>query len=254
MKRTPWGTNKVKLIRQMTAMLGLSLCLAVGTKGADAKKPEETILTAESETALIVMKSEMWQPAPSMKSAYKLLLSAYDPQEAKLLGGPFAGGALFEAQKKKFFGGYLMASIKPGRWVFQSYSQQDKWALCFNAKTWQFDVKPGEVVYLGEFDAAAHRNQLTMQAVSSGQVSISGYGFADFFDLPDAPQFKPIDEKQLADMKAALTSYASKVTAPVRAVEYSPAQFGTGSTLFAERKCGGYFSTSANKKKKDKSQ
>lgn len=239
-------------VMRKSALLGAMCLVAIFGAGVEAKKPEQIILTAESETALIIIKSDMWQPAPSMKSAYKLLLSAYDPQEAKLLGGVLSGGAIFEAQKKKFFDGYLMAPIKPGKWVFQSYSQQDKWALCFNAKTWQFDVKPGEVIYLGEFDAASHREQLTISAVSTGKVSISGYGFADFFDLPDPPKFKNVDEQQLANLKTALNVHAPQITAPIRAVEYSPAHFGTGSTLFAERKCGGYFSESGNKKKKEK--
>ena len=230
------------------SMIGSAIIVASWAMAANAKKLDQTVLTPTSETALVVMKSDMWEPAPSMKSAYKLLLSSYDPKEAKLMGG----GALFEAQKKKFFDGYLLATIKPGRYIFQSYTMQDNWALCFNAKTMQFDVKAGEVVFLGQFDAKAHREQLTMQTISSGKAVISGYGFADFFDLPDAPFFKTIDDAQLVDVKAALARHAALVTAPVRGAEYSPAQFGTGSTLFAERKCGGYFSASANKKKQDK--
>jgi hypothetical protein len=217
--------------------------------GGHAKQPGQYVLAPESETALVVVKTDFWEPAPSMHSAFKIIISAYDPEAGKLLGGPYSGGGLFEAQEKKFFGGYLIAAIKPGRWVFQSYTQQDKWALCFNANTRQFDVKPGEVVFLGDLDAKAHRDQLTQRAVRTGRVSISGYGFADFFDLPDGPRLAPIDDAQLADLRAALARHIPKVTAPVRAANYSPAQFGTGSTLFAERKCGGYFSTSATKKK-----
>jgi hypothetical protein len=230
-----------------------SVAIAFGTTWVampvHAKAPADVELTPQSEMALVIIKSEMWQPAPSMKSAYKIALSAFDPAEEKLLGGPFAGGALFEAQKKKFVDGYLMLPVKPGQWVFQSFSQQDKWALCFNARTWQFALKPGEVVYLGRFDAAAHRAELVRQAVTTGKVSIRGYGFADFFDLADAPKFDAIDDTQLDGVRAMLSSNAPKVTAPVRGVVFSPARFGTGSTLFAERKCGGYFSKAAGKMK-----
>ena len=217
--------------------------------GAGAKAPDKQVLTPQSEDALVVIKTDFWQPAPSMKSAFKIALSRFDPAERKLMGGPFSG-VLIEAQRKNFADGYLIKPIKPGRWVFQSYSQQDKWALCFNASSWQFDVKPGEVVYLGEFDALSHRDQLTEQAMRSGKVMISGYGFADFFDLPEGPRLKPIDETQLDAVRSAIARHAPQVTAPVRAADYSPAQFGTGSTLFADRRCGGYFTTKAKTKGK----
>lgn len=230
-------------------MIAIAIASAAVPAGAIARAPGQHVLGPDSETALLVVKTDWWQPAPSMKSAFKLALSRYDPAEQKLMGGAFSG-VLLEAKKKNFADGYLIGSIKPGRWVFQSYSQQDKWALCFNAGSFQFDVKPGEVVYLGEFDAQRHRLQLTEEAVRSGKVMISGYGFFDFFDLPEGPRLKPIDAPQLDNVRAMLASHAPQVTAPVRAAEYTPAQFGTGSTLFAERRCGGYFAEGAKKGKK----
>jgi hypothetical protein len=230
------------------AISAMALTAVAMPTGAVAKPAKEQVLTAASETAMLVIKSDFWQPAPSMHSAYKIAFSTYDPVEAKMLGAPFAGGALIEAQKKKFVEGYLIVPIKAGHWVYVSYQQQDKWALCFNAASWQFDVKPGEVVYLGEFDAQSHRRQLTEQAILHGKTSISGYGFADFFDLPEGPKLKPVDDAQLADVRAMLARNAPQITAPVRAAAYSPAKFGTGSTLFAERRCGGYFTTGAKKK------
>ena len=233
----------------------LALASAMGaaplTGAAHAKSPDKLVVTPESPTALVVIKTEWWEPAPSMQSAFKLALNTYDPVEEKLLGGPFGGGALFEAKKKNFVDGYLIQPIKPGRWVFLSYAQQDKWALCFNAASIQFEVKPGEVVYLGELDATAHRRQLTEQAVMSGKISITGYGFADFFDLPEGPRLAPVGEAELAGVRAMLRQRAPGVTAPVRGAEYGPAKFGTGSTLFAERRCGGYF-TKGTKGKADK--
>ena len=237
-------------MRATVRRLILALTLSVGTVSAPAlaKTPDKLVLAPDAATALVVIKTDWWEPAPSMKSAFKLALAAYDPAQERLLGGPFGGGALFEARSKNFADGYLILPIKPGRWVFLSYAQQDKWALCFNAASRQFDVKPGEVVFLGQFDAAHHRRELTEQAVLSGKMSLTGYGFADFFDLPDGPQFEAIDDAQLAAVREMLARKAPGVTAPVRAAQYSPARFGTGSTLFAERRCGGYFAVSAKRK------
>lgn len=236
------------MIRHMARRFVAVLLATALPVAAQAKEPNKTQLTAASSEALLVVRSEWWQPAASMLSAYKLALASYDPVEEKLVGGPFGGGALIEARKRNIVDGYIFTSIKPGRYVFISYSQQDKWALCFNARTIQFEVKAGEVLFLGALDAAAHRRELTEQAVRSGKVSIRGYGFADFFDLPDGPHFAPVDDTQLAGVRAMLAREAPGVTAPVRAAVYSPARFGTGSTLFAERRCGGYFAVSAKRK------
>lgn len=233
-------------------MIAPALCAGLLPSVADAKAPDKQVLDPSSPTALVVIKTGWWQPAPSMKSAFKLLLATYDPVEEKLLGGVLGGNALIEAQKKNFADGYLIASIKPGRWVFQSYSQQDKWALCFNAASWQFEVKAGQVIYLGEFDAFRHRSELTKQAAMSGKISIRGYGFADFFDLPEGPQLKAVDEIQLTAVREMLSRRAPQVTSPVHAAEYSPAKFGTGSTLFAERRCGGYFTKAAKDMRNNK--
>ncbi len=229
----------------ITAILGCSMPYGV----AAAKEPRQIILTPESSGALIVLKADAWEPAPSMQSAFKLVFSTYADADAKLTSNMFNGNALIEAKKKNFLNGYLIAAIKPGRWVIQSYSQQDKWALCFNASSLQFDVKPGEIIYLGKFDSIFHRRQLTLEATRSGRISISGYGFADFFDLPNGPRFEAIEESEIADLKSTLAHQTPGITAPVHSVMFRPASFGTGSTLFAERKCGGYFNTSANSKK-----
>ena len=242
-------------MKHMIAKLTIALALGVAAplNMAGARSADSYALDANAETALVVMKTDWWQPAPSMQSAFKLALSVFDPVEEKLRGKPFGGSVLFEAKQKKFVDGYLIAKIKPGRWVFQSYAQQDKWALCFNAMSLQFEVKPGEVVYLGEFNALRHRQQLAEQAVHSGKVYLSGYGFADFFDLAEGPLLKSIDEIQLVAVRQMLGRNAPLVTAPVRAAEYSPARFGTGSTLFAERRCGGYFNKGAKNKDETKS-
>ncbi|MCP5397339.1 MAG: hypothetical protein H6918_11540 [Sphingomonadaceae bacterium] len=210
-----------------------------------AKKPEKIELAADSEMAAVVIKADHWDPAPNMKSAFKLTLSTYDEVAQKLTGKPFGGSELIEAKKKNFVDGYLIALVKPGRWVFQSYSQQDRWALCFNASTLQFEAKAGEVIYLGELDSRFHRAQLSAETMKSGKYIISGSGFADFFDLSSGPRLHPVDETQLQTVRTSLAEHTPKITAPVRAVEYSPAAFGTGSTLWGQRKCGGYFAKGA---------
>jgi hypothetical protein len=96
------------------------------------------------------------------------------------------------------------------------------------------------VVYLGTFDALTQRAQLTQRAVQSGRTSIRGSGFVTFFDLPAPPGLGAIDDDQVAKAREMLKLRAPLITAPVRAADYKATKFGTGSTLFGERVCGGY--------------
>lgn len=221
--------------------------LASAPAGALAKDAAKIAVTPASKDALLVIKTEALPPAPTFKTAYRLGLSVYDPENQSMKGGPYGGKAVFEAQPKKFVNGYLMLTVKPGTWVFQDYSQQDSWALCFQDDSRQFTVGAGEVVYLGEFDARAHARDLQNIAVGTGRARTTS--FEHFFDHITAPRIAPVSETGLAAVRATLAARVPNTTAPVRAAVYSPARFGTGRDLFGmSRICGGYYAGKAKPK------
>lgn len=228
------------------AMLAAALVCAPAAWGKDAAK---IAVTTASKDALLVIKAPALPPAPTFKTAYRLNLSIYDPENQAMKGGPWGGKAVFEAQPKKFVDGYLLLAVKPGTWVFKDFSQQDNWALCFQDGSRQFDVAAGEVVYLGEFDALAHALDLQRTAVLTHRTSTTGV--EHFFDDVEPPRLAPVDEDDLAAVRAMLAAKVPGATAPVRAAVYSPARFGTGSDLFGlTRVCGGYYSGKAKPQKK----
>jgi hypothetical protein len=235
-------------LKQLAASI-LAVAFAANSTIACSKSVNGIAINAASKEALLIIKTEWFPPAPNMRTAFRLALSSYDPVSEKILGAPYGGAAIFEAKSKSFMNGYLVIPVKPGRWVYTGYSQQDKWTLCFNAKSLQFEAKPGDAIYLGEFDSIASRRELTVQAFSTGKFSINSYGFADFFDLPEGPLLKPIDDEQLAAVQEVVHLRLPLVVPPVKAADYLPARFGTGSTLFGERRCGGYFSGSPKGKR-----
>lgn len=232
-----------------SGMLPMMAAVAMLTApiGAFAQDTAKIAVTAVSKDALLIIKAPALKPAPSFKSAYKLGLSVYDPENQSMKGGPYGGKAVFEAQPKKFVNGYLMLAVKPGTWVFQDFSQQDSWALCFQDDSRQFTVSAGEVVYLGEFDARAHARDLQNIAVGTGRARTTS--FEHFFDHITPPRIAPIGEAELDAVRATLAARAPKTTAPLRAAVYSPARFGTGRDLFGmSRICGGYYTGKAKPK------
>jgi hypothetical protein len=225
----------------------LTGAMLVAATPASAHDAAKIAITATSKDALIIIKTPSLPPAPTFKTAYRLGLSVYDAENQAMKGGPWGGKATFQAQPKKFVEGYLMLTVKPGTWVYQDFSQQDFWALCFQDSSLQFDVKAGEVVYLGAFDAAAHARDLQLTAIRTGRTSTKS--IEHFFDNITAPRLAPISEGDLANVRVVLAANAPKTTAPLRAAVYSPARFGTGSDLFGmSRNCGGYYTGKAKAK------
>jgi hypothetical protein len=70
-----------KAIGKLTIALALGISPLASAGGA--KPADGYALDANSKTALVVVKTDWWQPAPSMQSAFKLTLSVYDPVEEK---------------------------------------------------------------------------------------------------------------------------------------------------------------------------
>ena len=230
-----------------TLKAALAGALLVAAIPASAKDSAKIAITATSKDALIIIKAPAIPPAPTFKTAYRLGLSVYDPDTKAMKGGPWGGKAIFQAQPKKFVDGFLMLTVKPGTWVYQDFSQQDFWALCFQDSSLQFNVAAGEVVYLGEFDAVAHARDLQVTAIRTGRTSTKGV--EHFFDNIAPPRLAPISENELGKVRALLAANAPNTTAPVRAAAYTLARFGTGSDLFGlMRICGGYYTGKAKAK------
>jgi hypothetical protein len=232
----------------LTLML---LALPLVAAPARAGKPAEIAITPASPGAVLILKAPNLPPPPTFRTAYRLSLQTYDPAGQKMVGGPFGGSALFQARPKDFVDGYLILEVKPGTYAFQSFSQQDYWALCFNGGSLQFTVRAGEVLYLGDFDAARHAMELQTLAVTTGRVSTRGSNAVHFFDTVTPPLFAPTDEAELARVAAMVKARMPKTNVAPKAAAFSPARFGTGRDLFGlQRICGGYYQGKAKGAKK----
>ena len=225
-------------------------CIAVvGMVAAPAnagQKAEKIKLTPDSDRALIIVKTDRIDPPPTKASGYHLTLSPYDAENEALGGSIFGGRFTLKAKPNLFYDGYMVIDVRPGTYVVQEFSRQDLWALCFNDKSVSFTVKPGEAVFLGDFDARGMLRELEMRAITSGRVVTTG-ALVHFFDGP-APRFSAPTEAGVAEAQTLVDTRMPKATVTVRPVEYQGAKFGTGRDLFGtNRVCGGYYSGSASK-------
>lgn len=229
--------------------LGPAACLlltGLAAAPAAAADPKAVAITPTSQRAALILKADPLPVAPGMRTAYRFTLQTFDPAGQKLRGGPFAGLAVFAARPKEFVDGYLVLDVAPGTYVFKDFSQQDRWSLCFNGGSRSFDVKPGEILYLGALDADAHATELAQRTVMSGQTTIRGQGFVSFFDTVTPPRITPPDDAGLAAAAAFVKARSPKSTVTPRAPVYRDARFGTGNDMFGtNRLCGGYYAKKA---------
>lgn len=224
--------------------VALILALALAAPALAENKPEKIAIAPDSEKAAIIMKAP-WIDPPSDYSAlsgYQLGISAFDPAEGQLKGSFFKGFRSLVSRRAFWRKGYLVSDIRPGTYAVMQFSRQDKWALCYHADTLQFTVRPGEVLYLGEFDARRHLAQLESMVIGSGQTSLNNIQVAHYFDGIERPAFGAVSESELAEVAAAMKTIMPRTTVSPTAVSFAPARFGTGSDAFGlQRVCGGYY-------------
>lgn len=228
----------------LLAAAGVSSVL-VATGAAATQKAEKIAIGPGSEKGLVIIKAEDIPISPPYQTGYRLTLKIYDPEKQAMRGGPYGGTATFDAKPNLFYDGYLVMDVKPGTYVISEFSRQDYWALCFHDSSVQFNVAPGEAVYLGELDSVGHVRELQQKATASFRTSTTGAPI-HFFDEVTPPMLKAVGDADLAAVGRMMRARMPKTTVTPRAVVFSPARFGTGSDLFGmTRICGGYHTGSA---------
>lgn len=175
------------------------------------------------------------EPSPVQ---YQLNMLRFNEEGTALEANTFSAIYPFRVEPNQ--AGYYSVVAKPGRYVFVSVHQQGYWAVCFHNKTVAFDVRPGEIAYVGRFNPTPHILQLQMLAQQSGRLRTNGQE-VHFFDGIIPPRLAPATS---ADVQAAQTYAAANfpnATAPIHAPELSQAQFGIGHSAYGGGLvCGGY--------------
>ena len=230
-----------------TPPLAAALLLAAAAAApASAKDVADFEIKPGSADALIIFRAPDIPRPPGYKTSWRMGVQSFDPAEQKLQAGPFGGNETLAGRPKSFVDGYLVEMVKPGTYVFRDFSRQDLWSLCFNGASLQFTIKAGEVLYLGEFDAAKHVEELQTLAVTTGRVTAKSGSPVQFFDTVSPPAFAPVDEAGLAAAAAMVKARMPRTSVAPKAARFEPARFGTGRDLFGiQRICGGYYTKKA---------
>lgn len=230
----------------------VALCCGVFLSACGATRLNQTsALAPGDETALIVMST-----MKSTRDLANLRITTFDAETGNTAGSfggqhvSFSNG--FYLQSRTEAGKsitYAVTSVRPGSFVYRAWTSQTAWAVCFHADTLSFDVGPGEVVFLGNFDGSVHSRELQVNALLNGDFSVTTnrgnpIEFHHYFDDISPPDVTPPTAESLDAATRWLNSTMPNVTAPVRSAEYAPATFAVGRTLTGlDRICGGYYAS-----------
>jgi len=217
-------------VRRVVAALAAA-CLALP---ASATNPAKVAVTPASPDAVLIVRT------PPLGVLYTLAISRYDPDKQDLAGDWVAMPVQAQDRRDSDF---LVEKVKPGTYAIQQFVQQARWGVCFHAGTLQFDVKAGEAVYLGQFDAATPLAELQRRALDAKDLYAGGFTVHNYFDGITPPKFTQPDDPALPEVRAFIAREMPKTkVAPVRA-RFRPATFRAGRALVgSQRVCGGSWS------------
>lgn len=232
----------------MLRKLAMALAVFMSTLSSAAfagQKADKIAVTPDGDRSLVILKATPLPPPFNMASGFHLTFAPYDAQEEAIGGGILGGGFTLLAKPKLFYDGYLVADVRPGTYIFQQFTRQDRWALCYNQESPAFTIKAGEALYLGEFDSRGSLIDLENEVSKSMRFLSTGGSLVHFFDVA-APRLKPIVDGEVAMVQSFVTARMPRTTSPVMPAMFSVGRFGTGKDLFGtNRVCGGYYKGSA---------
>lgn len=235
-------------MQRWVAMALAIIGLFVSSQALAGQKAEKIAVTPEGDRALVIVKAAAIPPPINMASGFHLTFAPYDAQEEAIGGSLLGGGFTLLAKPKLFYDGYLVADVRPGTYIFQQFTRQDRWALCYNQESKAFSIKAGEALYLGEFDSRGSLIDLENEVSKSMRFFSTGGSLVHFFDVAP-PRLKPIAEGEVAKVQSFVAARMPRTTSPVMPATFSMGRFGTGKDLFGtNRVCGGYYKGSAKPK------
>jgi hypothetical protein len=130
--------------------------------------------------------------------------------------------------------------FSPGLYAFQQAWQQGHWLLCLT-KTVKFDIKAGEIAYLGILDTKAIVEEIERKSIDAGKTTASGLGSVATFPSDAPPRFT-IPESGFGSVQSAQDYVNSKFPGlgwRVRAIPLTAATLPMTDNLFpGEKSCG----------------
>lgn len=159
-------------------------------------------------------------PALAESNAAKVRLTAQSDKGAILIRvpvQPFSYGLMFSKDGKSGFlsrvyvmqvkkgapgDSWIARTLAPGRYRLDSMWQQKRWSVCLESGTFEVEVRPGRIAYVGRLDTDALLADLQRQAVAAGRTVVVGTAYYLSHNKTSVPPLGARDEAGLREARA----------------------------------------------------
>jgi hypothetical protein len=208
-------------MRPLAAIVGVLLLSACATT-----PPDKIFFAPDAADGLVVM-----EIVPTQAS-YQIEAASFEPAQSRIESKGYFVLNGSPATR------YAVSRAKPGVYALTAVSVQTTWYDCFNGGTVAFEVKPGEVTFLGKLDARPALADIARQ--------LPGYSMnSQKFYVLDTPRPALTAPADIAGWQGELTPFLAgvypNVTAQTKPAEMKPAIFASGWSLLGQKVCYGYF-------------
>lgn len=195
-------------------------------------------------------------PALAESNPAKVRLGAESGKGAILIRvpvQPFSYGLMFSKDGKSGFlsrvyimqvkqgaqgDAWIARTLAPGRYRLDSMWQQKRWSVCLENGTFEVEVKPGRIAYVGRLDTDALLADLQRQAVAAGRTVQVGTSYYLSHNKTVVP---PLGDRDEAGTRAARSFADQEMDGSGRLVDLGAvreATFGTSKSGKAIKVCG----------------
>lgn len=133
---------------------------------------------------------------------------------------------------------YIARTLSPGRYRLDQVWQQGQWSACLEQGTFEFEVKPGQIAYLGRLHTDRVLDAIQSQAVAAGQTMQSGTGYFQSHSKTAPPIIDGRDQSGLAEATAFAESGMNGSGEIVRLADVQNVAFATSGVSRAIKVCG----------------
>ncbi|HEX9963870.1 MAG TPA: hypothetical protein VGB04_02690 [Allosphingosinicella sp.] len=208
--------------------------------------------------ALILTVTALTLPAPALADSdpAKIRLTPQSRQGVVLIrvpAQPFGYGLMFSKDGKSgFLSRVYMMGVKkgpagdtwiaetwsPGRYRLDSMWQQKRWSACLESGTFEVEVKPGRIAYVGRLDTDALLADLQRQAVVAGRTVQAGTSYYLSHNKTSVPPLGGRDEAGLREARAFADEAMSGSGGLVDLGSVTETSFATSKSGKAIKVCG----------------
>ena len=133
---------------------------------------------------------------------------------------------------------YIARTLSPGSYRLDSVWQQARWGVCLENGTFEFDVRPGEIAYLGTLHTDLLFGALQDQAIASGNAVQRGGSYFLSHGGTDGPVIDGNDDAGLAAARSFAETSMNGAGELVRLANVQTASFATSGAGKAIKVCG----------------